>query len=89
MPPEHYEFAEKEILSQKEKLRIANELAMGPGIFAALFLSGILFLGLLLLRGYGILPTTAHSMFAANTPPSPRAVVAQRFYFDSKAARQM
>jgi hypothetical protein len=89
MQPEHYEFSEKEILSQKEKLRIANELAMGPGVFAALLLSGVLFLGLLLLRGYDVLPTAGHSIFAANTPPSPRAVVAQRFYFDNEPRRQM
>jgi hypothetical protein len=89
MRPELYEFSEKEILSQKEKLRVAEELAMGPGVFGALCLSGVLFLGLLILRGYGLLPPSGHSMFAANAPPSPRAVVAQRFYFDSGAARQM
>jgi hypothetical protein len=89
MPPEHYEFSETEILSRKEKLRIANELAIGTGVFGALCLSGVLFLGLLLLRAYGFLPPAGHSLFAANTPPSPRAVVAQRFYFDSGAARQM
>jgi len=89
MQPELYEFSEKEILSQKEKLRIADEMAIGPGIFGALSLSGVLFLGLLVLRGYGMLPTAGHSLFAAHTPPSPRAVVAQRFYFDSGATRQM
>jgi hypothetical protein len=89
MPPEFYEFSEKELLSQKEKLRIANDLAIGPGVFGALCLSGVLFLGLLLLRGYGVLPTAGHSLFAANPPPSPRAVVAQRFYFDNEPRRQM
>jgi hypothetical protein len=89
MQAELYEFSEKEFLSQKEKLRIADELAIGPGIFGALCLSGVLFLGLLILRAYGFLPPAGHSMFAVNPPPSPRAVVAQRFYFDSKAARQM
>jgi hypothetical protein len=89
MQPELYEFSEKEFLSQKEKGRIAEDLAIGPGVFGALCLSGVLFLGLLILRGYGLLPPAGHSMFAANTPPSPRAIVAQRFYFDSGAARQM
>lgn len=89
MRPELYEFSEKEFLSQKQKLRIADELAIGPGIFGALCLSGILFLGFLILHGYGFLPTAGHSMFAASAPPSPRAVVAQRFYFDSEPRRQM
>ena len=78
-----------EILSSREKGRIAEELAIEPGLFGALCISGVLFLGLLLLRGYGVLPPTGHSLFAANTPPSPRAVVAQRFYFDNEPRRQM
>jgi hypothetical protein len=89
MRPGPYEFSQKEILSQKERLRIADEMSIGSGVFGALCLSGVLLLGLLILHGYGLLPTAGHSLFAANTTPSPRAVVAQRFYFDSAAARQM
>jgi hypothetical protein len=83
------DLSEKEILSGKDKQRLAEELAIAPGIFGALCLSGVLLLGLLLLRGSGVLPSAAHSLFAANAPLSPRAVVAQRFYFDGGAARQM
>jgi len=83
------DFSEKEILSPKEKRRIAEELSIAPGVFGALCVSGVLFLGLLILRGDGLLPPAGHSLFATNAPPSARAVVAQRFYFDSKAARQM
>jgi hypothetical protein len=89
MQPELYEFSEKEILSREEKRRIVDELAIGPGIFGGLCLTGVLFLGLLFLRGYGVLPAAGHSLLAANASPSPRAVVAQRFYFDGGAARQM
>ena len=89
MQPVLNDICEKEILSGEEKQRLAEELAIAPGIFGALCLSGVLLLGLLLLRGYGVLPSAGHSLFAANAPLSPRAVVAQRFYFDSGPARQM
>jgi hypothetical protein len=89
MQPELHEYSEKDILSQKEKSRIAEELAIAPGVFGALCITAILLVGLFILRGYGVLPATGHSLFAANAPLSPRAVVAQRFYFDSGAARQM
>ena len=91
MRPELYEFAEKEILSQQEQRRIAEDLAMGPGVFGALFISGVLFLGLVMLRGSAILPTAEHPLIArANDAPlSPRAAVAMRFYFDSEPHREM
>ena len=86
------ERSDKEILSAKEKRRIAEELSIGPGVFAALCVTAVLFLGLFLLRGSAVWPTAGHSLLAtaANVaPPSPRATVAQRFYFDAAAKQQM
>lgn len=88
------DISEKEILSGPEKRRIAEELSIGSGIFGALFISGALFLGLLILLGTGVVTPGGHFMSAtpataANATLSPRAVVAMRFYFDTGTHRQM
>lgn len=88
------DISEKEILSGPEKRRIAEELSIGSGVFGALFISGALFLGLLILLGTGVVTPGGHFMSAtpataANATLSPRAVVAMRFYFDTGARRQM
>ena len=93
--PDH--ISETEILSAKQKRRIADELSISPGIFAALCVAALVCLGLFMLHGSAILPATGHSLFgtgaksgtAANVPLSPRATVAMRFYFDSEPRRQM
>jgi hypothetical protein len=84
------EISEKEILSGKEKRRIAEELLVSPGIYGALLIAALLLLGLTWFGAAGW-PTGGNSLSAtADTVPlSPRATVAARFYFDAAAKRQM
>jgi hypothetical protein len=84
------DISEKEILSAKEKRRIADELSVSTGALGALCVAAVLSLGLLMLYGSDVLPTAGHSLFAANSkaPLSPRATVAMR-YFDNETRRQM
>jgi hypothetical protein len=83
------DISEKEILSAKEKRRIADEMSISTGVLGGLCVAALLSLGLLML--YGALPRAGHSLFATNShaPLSPRATVAMRFYFDNEAHRQM
>jgi hypothetical protein len=83
--------SEKEILSAKEKRRIADEMSISTGVLGALCVAALLSLGLLMLYGADVLPKAGHSLFATNShaPLSPRATVAMRFYFDNEAHRQM
>jgi hypothetical protein len=85
------DISEKEILSAKEKNQIADDLSISTGVFGALCVTALLFLGLFMLHGSPILPTMGHSLFAMKSAPplSPRAEVAMRFYFDSEPHRQM
>ena len=85
------DISEKEILSTREKRRIADEMSMSTGVLGALCAAALLSLGLLMLYGSGVLPAPGHSLFATNShaPLSPRAVIATRFYFDNEAHRQM
>jgi hypothetical protein len=85
------DISDKEFLSAKERNQIADDLSISTGVFGALCVAALVSLGLLLLHGSAILPTAEHPLIARanDAPPSPRAVVAQRFYFDSKAAGQM
>jgi hypothetical protein len=85
------DISEKEILSAREMRRIADDMSISTGVFGALCVAALLSLGLLMLYGSDVLPTTGHSLFAANTkaPLSPRATVAMRFYFDNEAPRPM
>ncbi len=85
------DISEKEILSAKEKRRIADDLSISTGVLGALCVAALMSLGLLMLYGSNFLPTTGHSLFATNAdaPASPRATVAMRFYFDSEPRRQM
>ena len=84
------DISEKEILSAREKRRIADEMSISTGVVGALCVAALLSLGLLM-YGSDVLPTAGHSLFAANSkaPLSPRATVAMRFYFDNEARRQM
>jgi hypothetical protein len=82
--------SEKEILSAREKRRIADDLSVSTGVLGALCAAALLSLGLLMLYGSDLLPKAGHSLFATNShePLSPRATVAMRFYFN-EARRQM
>jgi hypothetical protein len=84
------DISEKEILSAREKRRIADDMSISTGIFGTLCVAALLSLGLLMLYGSDVLPTTGHPLFATNSkaPLSPRATVAMRFYFN-EARRQM
>jgi hypothetical protein len=85
------DISEKEILSAREKRRIADEVSISAGVLGALCVAALMSLGLLMLYGSDVLPTAGHSLFATNSkaPLSPRATVAMRFYFDNEARRQM
>ena len=85
------DISEREILSARERQQIADDLSISTGVFSALCVTALLFLGLFMLHGSAILPTMGHSLFAmkAEPPLSPRAEVAMRFYFDSEPHRQM
>jgi hypothetical protein len=91
MPYELDDISEKEMLSAREKRRIADDMSISTGVFGAMCVAALLSLGLLMLYGSDVLPTTGHPLFATNSkaPLSPRATVAMRFYFDNEARRQM
>jgi hypothetical protein len=91
MLPEPDEISENEILSAREKSRIADELSLSTGAFGALSVAALMLLGLFMLHGSAVLPTLGHSLFARanDAQMSPRAVVAMRFYFDNEPRRQM
>src|ERR1700683_5771051 len=84
------DISEKEILSAKEKRRIADEMWVSTGVLGALCAAALLSLGLLMLYGSDVLPTAGHSLLAANSkaPLTPRATVAMGFFFFKKTHRR-